>query len=309
MALSQWTPGVDAHGRELTKHGTAAFPIGCYYDALSIDSVPWHWHEEIECAYAAEGECTFLIGSERYHLKTGEGIFIIPGILHAVADPLTDSTMTEHSKGLLHSMCFHPRLVGASPESVFWQNYIQPLITDVSTPVLHFGQDIPWQQQAIQAIENTWQSCVSDKPGFELEVRNHLSQLTLLLTANKPAPLTRPSEKTLRDAERIKTMLQYIHDHYSEELNTAAIAGSALISASECLRCFRGTIGTTPIQYVKQYRIQQASRLLTTTKLKIIDIGTMCGFQEMSYFAKTFREIMGCTPKEYRKKEALPSLL
>ena len=303
MPLSHWTPGVDAQGRELAKHGNAAFPIGCYYDSLSVEPVVWHWHDEMECAFVTEGECTFLIGSERILLKTGEGIFIIPGIVHAVADPMIDSTMTEPPDCRLHSMCFHPRLVGGSPESVFWQNYVQPLNTDMANIYVHLDPNVYWQREALDALENAWQTCIADEPGFELEVRNYLSRLVWLLTANKSSQQARPSEKSLRDAERIKTMLQYIHEHYSEELDTASIAQSALISASECLRCFHNTIGTTPIQYVKQYRVQQAARLLLTTELKIIDIGTMCGFQEMSYFAKTFREIMGCTPKEFRKRE------
>ena len=61
-------------------------------------------------------------------------------------------------------------------------------------------------------------------------------------------------------------------------------------------------IGRSPIQYVKQVRIQKAAELLLGTDLKISDIGLQCGFQEMSYFAKAFRELKGCTPHEFREK-------
>lgn len=303
MPLSKWTPGVDEQGRELAKHGHAAFPIACYYDALAVEKVVWHWHEEVECALAAEGSCTFLIGAQRCTLQTGEGIFIIPGMIHAVADPLFDPTMTAPSDCRLHSMCFHPRLVGGSPESAIWQNYLQPLMDDLTTPYLHLDPNIPWQQQALEAIENAWQACVSDEPGYELKVRNQLSHLIWLLSANRKAEKTKPSEKAIRDGERIKGMLNHIHTHYAEELSTTAIAQSANISVSECLRCFHNTIHTTPIQYVKQYRIQQAARLLASTDRKIADIALQCGFQEMSYFSRIFRQITGCLPREYRKKK------
>ena len=79
------------------------------------------------------------------------------------------------------------------------------------------------------------------------------------------------------------------------------IAGSASLSESECLRCFHNTIGTTPIQYLKSYRIKKAAELLSNTERKIVDIGMACGFQDMSYFAKAFRGIYGCTPSEYRR--------
>lgn len=303
MPLSYWIPGVDEQGRELAKHGNAAFPIGCYYDALAVEPVAWHWHEEVECAFVTEGSCTFLIGAQRCTLQTGEGIFIIPGMIHAVADPMFDPSMTKPSDCRLHSMCFHPRLVGGSPESAIWQNYLQPLMEDLTAPYLRLDPKIPWQQQALDAIEGAWQACVTDEPGYELKVRNELSRLIWLLTSNRETVKTRPSDKAIRDAERIKIMLNYIHTHYTEALDTAAIAQSAIISVSECLRCFHNTIHTTPIQYVKQYRIQRAARLLAGTDRKIADIGQQCGFQEMSYFARTFREMMGCTPKEYRRKE------
>lgn len=96
-------------------------------------------------------------------------------------------------------------------------------------------------------------------------------------------------------------MLQYIQERYSGELTLAGIAESAAVSENECLRCFRSMIGCTPIQYVKQVRIQKAAELLSSTNRKISDIGAECGFQEMSYFAKTFRELKGCTPGEFRK--------
>ena len=301
MPLSKWVPGVDELGQELAKHGTTAFPIGCYYDALSVEPVVWHWHKELECAYVTDGSCTFLVGAQRCTLQEGEGIFIIPGIVHAVADPLIDPTMTAPSDCRLHSMCFHPRLVGGSPESAIWQKYLQPLIDDHAVPYLHLHPDVDWQQQALEAVEAAWQACVTDKPGYELQVRNALSQFVWLLTSNRETVNIRPSDKAIRDEERIKTMLNYIHTYYAEGLDTTAIAQSANISVSECLRCFHSTLHTTPIQYLKQYRIQRAARLLATSDIKITQIGLQCGFQEMSYFSKIFRQLMGCTPKEYRQ--------
>lgn len=96
-------------------------------------------------------------------------------------------------------------------------------------------------------------------------------------------------------------MLQY-SKHYNGELTLAKIAESVNLSENECLRCFRNMISTTPIQYVKQIRIQKAAELLISTDWKISDIGSECGFQEMSYFAKIFRELKGCTPGAFRHK-------
>ena len=61
-------------------------------------------------------------------------------------------------------------------------------------------------------------------------------------------------------------------------------------------------LGITPIQYVKQYRVEKAAELLRSTRLKTGEIGAECGFTDGSYFIKIFREIKHCTPKEYRMK-------
>ena len=132
-------------------------------------------------------------------------------------------------------------------------------------------------------------------------MRERLSRLIFLLTKHCPAAEKVPSEKLLRDGERIKIMLQYIQAHYHQELTLSKIAGSAAISENECLRCFHTMVGSTPIQYVKQVRIQKAAELLADAGQKISDIGAACGFQEMSYFARTFRELRGCTPSQYRR--------
>lgn len=294
MALLPCNIPLDEHGQELKSFETA-FPIGCYLDNLAVDAVPWHWHNELEAVVIAEGSCTFFVDSEKYVLQKGDGIFVSSDFLHTVVDE-------NCTGGLLHSITFHPRLVGGSLDSIFWQKFLQPLLTDPSFRCIFLNQTIDWQKEALNAIEATWQMEVREPPGHEFQVRNFLSHLIWLIVSHRPPVQTIPSEKSLRDAERIKMMLQYIHDHYPEAIDTCQIAGSAMISASECLRCFRSTIGTTPIQYVRQYRIQQAAKLLTTTTQKITDIGTMCGFQEMSYFARSFRAQLGYTPSEYRKK-------
>ena len=95
-------------------------------------------------------------------------------------------------------------------------------------------------------------------------------------------------------------MLTFIQANYDRQLTIEEIAAACAISTSECIRCFRSTIGTTPIAYLKSYRLQQAALKLQLSTDKISAIAESCGFQEMSYFAKSFREMYGCTPSEYR---------
>ena len=297
MALSVCNPiATDAKGRELIQHGTALFPVACYHDDLHEFGVAWHWHEELEVFVVERGRARVSVNGSDFFVQEGQGIFINTGVLHGV---------WQEGEGAcrLHSIVFHPRFVGGSVDSILWQKYLEPLLSDPSCPCVPFTAALEWEKAASNIIDAAWEICVSEEEGFEFRARDLLSQLILLLFQNRPVTQKKPSEKALRDGERTKAMLQYIQAHYSEELTLTQIAGSANISESECLRCFRSVIGCSPMQYVKQLRIQRAAELLKSTDWKICDIGTQCGFQEMSYFAKTFREVKGCTPKGYREQK------
>lgn len=296
MALSECVVAVDDLGRELLQHGTVDFPIACYHDDLRGAGVPWHWHEELEAAVITQGSCIIAAGKEKYELKTGDGFFINTGILHGCWDP-------EKTGCRFHSLVFHPRLVGGSGDSVFYGKYLMPLLQNHALEGLCLRGEEPWQREALLRIEEAWQACVREEPGYEFRVRSALSELTLGLVSNLPEQEKQAGSKALRDSQRIKTMLRFIHDHYASELDTAAIAASAAISESECLRCFRSAIGTTPIRYVRQYRLRMSEQLLSATQMRIADISAGCGFPDVSYFTKTFRELKGCTPSEFRRRQ------
>lgn len=288
----------DPQGRELIEHGTPLFPVACYHDNISETDVPWHWHDELEGLAVETGTARVAANGTDHIVKRGEGFFVNTGVLHGAWPEGAEICR-------LRSIVFHPRLVGGSVDSILWQKYLEPLLTDPCRSFVHFTEAEGWEREAACAIREAWQICVDEEPGFEFGVREQLSRLILLLFQNGPAAEKKPSEKALRDGERIKTMLHYIQEHYAEELTLSKIAQSAAVSENECLRCFRSMIGSTPIQYVKQVRIQRAAELLTATDRTVSDIGGACGFQEMSYFAKTFRELKGCTPKKYRAMAAL----
>ncbi len=300
MALSLCISKTNKQGKELVQHGTTSFPVACYHSNLHIQPVPWHWHDELEVVIVTEGHAIVATTSEKHTIEAGNGFFINTGVLHAAWD-------VDTSRCCFHSIIFHPRLVGGSIDSVFWQNYVQPILANPTLKILCFDKEIDWHQGSLQAIEEAWNSYIAEPIGYEFKIRTALSELILLLHSHCSSSPNLPSEKELRDSKRIKEMLQYIHENYSNELNTEKISKSIMVSPSECLRCFHNTIGTTPIQYLKRYRIQKAVELLNTTNKKIVDIGSECGFQEMSYFAKAFREIQGCTPSEYRRSRKNPN--
>lgn len=153
----------------------------------------------------------------------------------------------------------------------------------------------------LEALEHTLEALKQAENGFEFTVRQELSRAVFLLAEKRVAQPERPPDRTGRDGQRMKAMLKFVQEHFAEELTASQIAHSAGLSASECLRCFHAVIGTTPMQYVKTFRVQQAAQLLEGTDWPVAKVGRQCGFKEMGYFARAFREVYHCTPTEHRR--------
>ncbi|MBS6396108.1 MAG: AraC family transcriptional regulator [Clostridiales bacterium] len=291
----------NSNGEELAVHGTALLPAACYETNLASKPVSWHWHDEFEAVIILEGTVSLSVGATQVEASAGSGFFINSGMLHSAC-------VIGENGCRLRSIVFHPRLTGGSIDSIFWQKYLLSIIENPSLDVLVLSDDQTWGTDAVKCIAEAWNAAEAEAFGYEFVMRDLLSRMILDIFPHIPPYRSVLSDKTIRNNERMKQMLKYMQEHFSEELTLDEIAQSASISKSECIRCFKNIVKTTPIQYLKQYRIQRAAELLASTDLKILQIGTVCGFQEMSYFARTFREFQHCTPLQYRLKHKKTAL-
>ena len=67
-------------------------------------------------------------------------------------------------------------------------------------------------------------------------------------------------------------------------------------------RNFQACFNLSPMEYLSKIRIDHAKELLLTTYKPVTDIAFECGFNDSNYFSKTFRNSVGCTPKNYRQE-------
>jgi len=81
----------------------------------------------------------------------------------------------------------------------------------------------------------------------------------------------------------------------------SALAASAHISTSECLRCFRTLAGSTPMRYVGEVRLSKARELLT-----VAEVAARCGYQNPGHFARMFKRNWSVTPMAFHKRGRAP---
>ncbi len=301
MALSDCNVHTDPQKKELVKHGTPLFPIACYEDNFVECPVPWHWHDELEYIVATKGVCEISVTDSKITLYPGQGVFINSGVLHA-------SGKQSGETAIVHSFVFHPKLIGGNTDSIFWQKLIAPCLQNKETQFILFDTSTDWGRMIVNAFHLTWDSIVNEADDHENLARYQLSRIQSGVNAHFVYTHPKDSMRNILYSEHIKTMLSYIEQHYFEDISLEELSESASISESSCLRCFKKILGISPIQYLKEYRIEKAAELLITTDLKINEVGTQCGFNDISYFTKSFREQKGITPKDYRNTPNINTL-
>jgi len=94
---------------------------------------------------------------------------------------------------------------------------------------------------------------------------------------------------------------QYIGDHLEDNLSTDAISEALHISRSKLNRLARDCYAMSLQSYVSRQRIDKAKTLLESTDLLISGVAAQVGIPDYNYFTKVFKNIHGCTPRQYRK--------
>src|SRR5438552_18301128 len=87
---------------------------------------------------------------------------------------------------------------------------------------------------------------------------------------------------------------------YAEPLDVPVIAAVAHLSEWHFIRTFRATYGETPHRYLQRRRVERAMFLLRETDRSITDVCLDVGFASLGTFSRTFRDIVGVNPTDYR---------
>lgn len=93
-----------------------------------------------------------------------------------------------------------------------------------------------------------------------------------------------------------------IQTSYHQDIRIESIADNMHLNRSYLSALFKQETGKSIKQYLQNYRITQAERLLTSTNLPIYEISYATGFQDPMYFSKLFKSTLGITPSQYREK-------
>jgi AraC-like DNA-binding protein len=157
------------------------------------------------------------------------------------------------------------------------------------------------QRRAKRIFQQTVSEYERKQAGFTCAVKLGMQELMLtLLREPALANTLRSADAKAVSEDRLRDVLSYLDTHYFEPVGVAAMAKRSRLSRSHFHAVFREVTGKTLTRHVSELRVQAALKLLRTTSLSILDIGTRVGFNTASHFYAKFTELTGTTPHAWR---------
>lgn len=255
---------------------------------------PWHWHKAVEIFYMESGALEYETPTGKVLFPAGSGGFVNANVLHMTRV----ISQREETVQLLH--IFDASLLAGEQGSRIERKYIMPIVTTPQMELIPLFPENPEQKKILDLILQAF--CLSENQfGYEMKLREALTQIWLLLFVQCYA-IPIQNGKYMKNNNKIKQMLIYIHEHYAEKITISEIAAAGYLSERECFRVFQYCLHMTPMEYVKNYRLQIACQMIANGNEPVTVICGACGLGSSSYFSKVFHAYAHCTPTEYRKK-------
>ena len=145
------------------------------------------------------------------------------------------------------------------------------------------------------------------KPLDPEELRKVLKNIELSLTPLTGGIKGDDDKESPFTPEEIVTMVRdYIHDHYTEDIDLNSIAQNLGFSSSYLTKIFNRFEHTTPTKFIRSYRMGIAKQLLEDRGLTIQQVAQRVGYNDQFHFSKSFKQTFGITPTEYRSRTDRP---
>ena len=255
-----------------------------------------HFHNCMEIGYCYNGSGILTIGEEDYRFSGGQFSIIPQNCPHTTtSDPGTKSKweyLFFDTEEILREL--YPPDVN--------EKKVQWIINRVNARGLFLeAADYPVLAGKIRNMLDIMRQ--NDEFYIE-EVKGVLISFLASIARKNSGNSTYNSQENLDGKNNIlvSDALTYIREHYMEPIRIEKVAGHCHISETHFRRLFSSCINMAPLEYINLVRIQNACEMLRKTDALVSDIAFRCGFSTLSTFNRNFKQVMGCSPYEWRKK-------
>lgn len=268
----------------------SSFNIRKFTNPETCKTPHWHFHPEYEIVYISNGTGKRHIGNHISHYEDGDLIFLGPNLPHF---GFCDQFMEEHTE-----------IVIQMKEDFLGKDFLNS----------------PEMSQVKQLFERSRQGLIFDRSikelvGEELVAMPEMDSFDRLLSLLKVLKkLALTEEYTLLNASgltlevqsqdhgRINTIYQHVENNFKQEISLDEMAKKVNMTVPAFCRYFKKLTGKTFTNFVNEFRIANACKLLAEGDLPISEICYESGFNNFSHFNKQFKLITGNSPSKHRKE-------
>ena len=275
--------------RETVERGTPDFRFSHYNFKESsklYSFVGLHWHSEIEMLYVKNGAISVTVEERKYVLNRGDIIFIEPEKIHTVNSFLLP---LEYDAAV-----FSASALSLNSEHFFGRDIIMPIINGGA----EFSGIIDSSFKDYEKLLSQAEILLNKESSKAAVFAALIGIISIIYDGGY---IKKSSGQISKYSHDIKKCLEYISENYSRKIKLSEL--SDLIHVSENYFCgyFKKFTGIPPFEQINETRVKKAAALLSDSDLTVSEIAVKCGFENLSYFTRKFKSIIGCTPIDYRK--------
>lgn len=283
------------------KHSNPAFEavkpnIGSSFTSLkflrneNLKSHVWHYHPEIELIFVCRGSGKRQIGSNISYFSDGDLVLIGSNLPHC--GMTNENTNNDYEMVLQFKPDFLGEPLWETPE----MQKIASLLEKSKAGIV-FGEKV--KKEIGEKITAMHEAVSFRRLICFLEILDELAttQDYRILNAGKYYLQTQ-----VEDNERINIIFNYVKDHFREQITLEEVADLANMKVPSFCRYFKKITNKTFTHFVNEYRITHSLKLLAEQPLSITEVCFESGFNNFSYFNKTFKEYIKKSPSQYRKE-------
>ena len=231
-----------------------------------------HWHENIEVIYILEGSGSVICNFKRFDVSSGEIFIINSENLHMV-----------DSNNIIE---YYYLIV----DSDFLSSNGIP-ITEITFERTTNDKELTRRFLDIVSISDS--SCNFKEAKMKLAILHLIDRMLDFAVINTEENTSQPS-----NLANVKMAIKYIKENSNKKMTIDQISEASGLSKAYLSRKFKAITGFTIVNYINLVRCQNASKLIRSGKFKVNEAAIECGFDNMSYFTKTYKRFNGILPSQ-----------
>lgn len=282
---------------ETKKHTDDRFLYNTYLCAIpdNFTFIPLHWHNEIEMIVIKKGAGIINVNLRTFPVQKGDIITILPGQLHSIS---YDGTNRMEYENILFKKEF---LVNPAGNRQAYDDFLAPLFQGIRSvpPLLNKNSDV--YRDVSLCIEKI--DALSDKrpDGYQIAIQGLMLEIFFYLIHCTPGKMA-PPVLSSKSMEKLRLILKHVEEHYNEPLSIEQMAALSYYSKSYFMKFFKQSMGLGFTEYLNDYRLTMAARLLQSEDRTVTEAAGECGFDNLSHFHRLFKRKYHVTPHQYKKQ-------